>query len=102
MLRWQVGLHDTRTRMLPIIAGMPESVGVDWSAVDRGLSYGDPPFRVTILAAEADAETMAERLAARDFERSEIDGVTVWHRFEDGAVSLRAIDAADPFGGHLG
>ena len=85
-----------------LVGAMSSTVGFDWFAIDRALVYGEPPETSTILAVQYDAAKVGQVLQARQFERKEVQGVTVWYRFEDGAVSLKDRNPADPFGGRLG
>lgn len=82
---------------------MADAVGFEWLVdVDRSVEFGDPPGVGLILDGDFDAATIGAALEGRGFHLAEIEGVPVWHRFEDSAVSIPARDSADPFGGHLG
>jgi hypothetical protein len=50
-----------------------------------------------VIAAEVGRERVAEGLTRRGFASTEVDGVTVWHRGEDGRASLLGYVADDPF-----
>lgn len=82
---------------------MTELVGFEWLLdVDRSLEFGDPPDLGLLLAGEFDVEAIAAALESRGFSVADVEGVPVWHRFDDFAVSIAARDPADPFGGNLG
>ena len=90
-----------------IEGSMADAVGVDFFTVDRALRFWDASQggSVEVLAGDrltADVEEMRSwsSLRSRGFSLSEIDGVPVWHRFDDNAVALSLIDEhaeADPF-----
>ena len=78
-------------------------VGFEWLLdVDRSLEFGDPPGVGLLLAGDLDAAAIGAALQARDFSQADVSGVTVWHRFDDLAISVADRDPADPFGGNLG
>lgn len=82
---------------------MKDAVGFEWLLdVDRSLEFGDPPQIGLLLGGGFDAGTIGVALQARGFEVAEVEGSSVWHRFDDLAISLEARDLADPFGGHIG
>ncbi len=82
---------------------MAGAVGFEWLLdVDRSLDFGDPPDIGLLLGGTLDAGAIGAALQARDFDQTDVSGVTVWHRFDDLAISIEARDTADPFGGHLG
>jgi len=82
---------------------MAEVVGFEWLLhADRSLEFGEPPGMGLLLGGEFDRDAMATALEPRGFERRDVAGVEVWHRFEDWTISLAARELADPFGGHLG
>lgn len=82
---------------------MAAAVGFEWLLdVDRSLEFGDPPDVGLLLGGDLDAAAIGAALQARDFSQAEVSGVTVWHRFDDLAISMMDRDTADPFGGHLG
>jgi hypothetical protein len=82
---------------------MPQVVGFEWIAsVDRTLEYGTPPQSPLIVGGTFDASAISTALSARGFEETDVSGVPVWSRFDDGAVNIKDADPADPFGGHLG
>ena len=90
-----------------IDGSMADAVGVDFFTVDRALRFWDASQGggVEVLAGDrltADVDEMRSwsSLRSRGFSLSEIDGVPVWHRFDDNAVALSLIDEyaeADPF-----
>lgn len=84
------------------IQGMPEVVGFDFFAIDRALVFGGAPRTGTILAGQFDTAQIDTALAARQFERVDYSGVTIWRRFDDLSINIAARDLADPFGGYLG
>lgn len=84
------------------IQGMPEVVGFDFFAIDRALVFGGMPRTGTILAGQFDTAQVGAALAARQFERVEYSGVTIWRRFDDLSINIAARDLADPFGGYIG
>jgi len=82
---------------------MAEAVGFEWLIdVDRSLDFGDPPNVGLLLRGRLDAASIGAALEERGFARTDLDGVAIWHRFEDYAVSLAHRDLADPFDGYLG
>ena len=82
---------------------MADVVGFEWLLdVDCSLEFGDPPGVGLLLGGNFDAEGIGATLESRGFSLADIQGVPVWHRFDDLAVSLAARNTADPFGGHLG
>jgi hypothetical protein len=82
---------------------MADAVGFEWLLdVERSLEFGNPPDVGLLLSGDLDAAAIGAALQARDFSQADVSGVTVWHRFDDLAVSIAARDTADPFGGHLG
>jgi hypothetical protein len=84
-------------------AQMPQVVGFEWIAsVDRSLEYGVPPQTPLILGGTFDANAISSALSARGFEETDVSSVPVWSRFDDGAISVKDVEPADPFGGQLG
>jgi hypothetical protein len=82
---------------------MREMVGFEWIAdVNRALGYGTPPNTALILEGAFDETAVTSALAARDFEETDVSGITVWHRLEDGEWNRDYRDGADPFGGRMG
>jgi len=82
---------------------MEDVVGFEWLLdVDCSLEFGDPPGIGLLLGGSFDAVGIGVALENRGFSLGEIEGVPVWHRFDDLAISVAARDVADPFGGHLG
>ncbi len=82
---------------------MAEVVGFEWLLhVDRSLEFGEPPGVGLLLGGEFEREAMRTALEPRGFERRDVAGVEVWHRFDDWTINLAAREVADPFGGHLG
>jgi hypothetical protein len=55
-----------------------------------------------ILEGTFDEEAIGSALSAREFEQTEVNGLPVWHRFEDAAINVMEREMADPFGGDLG
>ncbi|MCC7449250.1 MAG: hypothetical protein IT324_17655 [Anaerolineae bacterium] len=84
------------------LSDAPRLVGFSWFDVDRALEYGVPPHTVKIFGGTFDADKISVALSARDFEKMDVDGVTVWHRFEDARTNLTKREVGDPFGGELG
>src|SRR5690606_28795459 len=74
----------------------------DRLAIDRALSYGVPPGMVMLIDVDYDADSIAAALGARDFEQRDVNGVTVWHRYDDFQINLASREPADPFNGQLG
>jgi hypothetical protein len=102
MTRFQAG-PQSMPFLLMGIQQMPDMVGFRWiSDVNQSLEYGTPRNVATILAGSFDAEAVNRALEVRGFESTDVNGITVWHRFEDGEWDLEAREPADPFGGHLG
>lgn len=82
---------------------MAEAVGFEWLLdVDQSLEFGDPPGVGLLLGGDFDAVRIGATLESRGFSITDIQGVAVWHRFDDSAISIDARDVADPFGGYLG
>lgn len=82
---------------------MADVVGFEWLLdVDCSLEFGDAPDVGLVLGGDFDAVKIGAALEGRGFDLANIQGVPVWHRFDDSAISLAARDLADPFGGHLG
>ena len=96
------GPQELRSGALTMIASMEDLLGFEWFAIEQALGYGRPPTLGIVLAAEVDAERLGERLTRRDFSATLLDGLTVWHRNEDGRVSLAQGEPGDPFVGPLG
>ncbi len=89
--------------VFPSAGQMAGTVGFEWLLdVDRSLEFGDPPGVGLLLAGDLDTAAIGAALQARDFSQADVSGVTVWHRFDDLAISAADRDTADPFGGHLG
>ncbi|MCZ7539810.1 MAG: hypothetical protein M5U29_07870 [Anaerolineae bacterium] len=69
---------------------MAAAVGFEWLLdVDRSLEFGDPPGVGLLLGGDFDAAAIGAALQARDFSQADVSGVTVWHRFDDLAISDR-------------
>ena len=84
---------------------LPDVLGVGLADIRRGLEFGTPPNWGLILGLdplEDHGPAIGSALDARDFSRSDIGGVTVWHRFPHGEMNIDARNPADPFGGALG
>ena len=85
------------------VGQMAEVVGFEWLLdVDQSLEFGDAPAVGLLLGGEFNAVKIGTTLESRGFSSKDIQGVAVWHRFDDSAISIEARDVADPFGGHLG
>jgi hypothetical protein len=100
--RLQSGPPDLHSGALAMIASMEELLGFEWFAIEQALGYGRPPMLGIVIAAEVDAELLGERLTRRDFAATALDGVTVWHRNEDGRMNMAERAPGDPFVGPLG
>ncbi|MEX2535214.1 MAG: hypothetical protein WD273_06385 [Trueperaceae bacterium] len=100
--RVSTGPRDLVVQFAAQVEGMPEILGFEWFDMDRGLSYAPPPGTTTIIAVEPDAEALVTRLGGRGFEESVRGGISVWHKGEDGAISIADRDPGDPFGGNMG
>ncbi|MFC2095088.1 hypothetical protein ACFLSW_01425 [Candidatus Bipolaricaulota bacterium] len=82
---------------------MADVVGFEWLLdVDRSLEFGEPPGIGLLLGGNFDVAKIASTLESRGFSLADIQGVPVWHRFNDFSISLAAREVADPFGGYLG
>jgi hypothetical protein len=79
-----------------------KTVGFDLFDISRAAAFGTPPHDGMILAGAFDAEKIGAALTARDFEKNDVEGVTVWSRFEDAKIQITAKEPGDPFGGYLG
>ena len=74
---------------------MADVVGFEWLLdVDRSLEFGDPPGIGLLLGGDFDAVKMGATLENRGFGLADIQGVPVWHRFDDSAVSIGSRDVA--------
>lgn len=100
--RLQTGPPDVLMGALPMIASMDDLLGFRWSEIEGAIGYGQPPTLGMVIAAEVGRERVAEGLTRRGFASTEVDGVTVWHRGEDGRASLGEREPGDPFVGPLG
>jgi hypothetical protein len=82
---------------------MPGLVGFEWMAdVNRSLEYGAPPDTAFTLEGAFDEAAVTSALAAHDFEQTDVSGIPVWHRLEDGEMNREYRVAGDPFGGRTG
>ncbi|MFC2105790.1 hypothetical protein ACFLS0_03465 [Candidatus Bipolaricaulota bacterium] len=82
---------------------MADVVGFEWLLdVDRSLEFGEPPGIGILLGGDFDVAKIGATLESRGFTLADIQGVPVWHRFDDLSISLAAREVADPFGGYLG
>jgi len=81
---------------------MPRLVGFSWFDQERALEYGIPPHTVKIIGGTFDAGKVGAALTGRSFEKMDVDGVTVWHRFDDAKTNLTKREVGDPFGGEMG
>ncbi len=77
-------------------------VGFGWFDQDRALEYGLPPHTVKIIGGTFDASKIGTALGARDFQKVDVEGVTVWRRYNDAQINLKNREIGDPFGGDLG
>jgi len=94
---------EALTYVFPGTGEMTEAVGFEWLLdVDGSLEFGDPPNLGLLLGGDFDPDTIGTALQSRGFELEEADGIDVWHRFDDLAISIADRNLADPFGGHLG
>lgn len=84
------------------LTDMPRLVGFGWFDVDRALEHGIPPHTVKIIGGTFDVDKIGAALRARDFEKMDVEGITVWHRFDDAQVNPTKREIGDPFGGELG
>jgi hypothetical protein len=100
--RLEAGPAEFRLAVREMVASMDDLLGFEPFAVDRVLGFGRPPTLGIVLAAEVDTGRLGDRLAGRDFAMAVLDGFTVWHRNEDGRVSLDQRAPGDPFVGRLG
>ena len=92
-------------------AAMVDTVGVDFFAIDRAMVFWEQPAygSVQVLAGDppiADLGAMRDwsDLFSRGFLLSDIDGVPVWHRYEDNEMAFSLIDRssyADPLDGDM-
>lgn len=91
---------------LSYLEGMEDAVGFGWFAVNRALTFGQPPSMGSVLAGDFDAKRIAAAFEARGFTGSAAGDVTVWCRAagcnEGLAINLRSRNPANPFGGELG
>jgi hypothetical protein len=79
-----------------------KTVGFDWFDISRAAAFGTPPHEGMILAGTFDADKIGAALTGRKFEKNDVEGVTVWSRFEDAKMQVTAREPGDPFGGDLG
>jgi hypothetical protein len=101
-LRVASGAPELQQHAPDQIARMPELLGFEWFDIEQALSYGSVPYMGTVLAAEVDAERLAQRLGERGFEVADDRGVTTWSVRGDGAQALGERETGDPFVGTLG
>jgi hypothetical protein len=81
---------------------MADVVGFSWRDVNRLLEAGNPRDVLVVYEGNFDTGAIDAALTARDFASEERDGVSVWHRYEDGEANFQDTEEADPFYGHLG
>lgn len=85
---------------------MPQVVGFDWFDIDRALTYGDPPAMGTVLAGDFDVDSIISAYEAREFEKSELNGLPLLCSVsgcDDGLrLDLTNTNPANPFGGQFG
>jgi hypothetical protein len=96
-----LGLDDWADALLHQLdrsADMPRLVGFDWFAIDRVIGYGAPPRVGLTLTGTFDANKVAKALSLGRFQQTDVTGVTVWYRFDDGQVDPKAQGFKDPFG----
>ena len=102
--RIRAGLLDNG--ILSFAYYVPRTMGFDLiQDVDCILEFGASPYNGLILGGDFDAAAVGAALSTREsypFEQSDVNGVTVWHRFDDGTQNPAMRDPADPFYGHLG
>lgn len=84
----------------------PEVMGFDFFDIDSALSFGVPPTDGQIFMGDFDADAIDAARTAREFEATEIEGLTAWCS-PDGCdagskVNVSDRDPADVFGGDLG
>ncbi|UYO00601.1 MAG: hypothetical protein KIT02_05135 [Devosia sp.] len=90
-------------RVLMSQKGIDPISGIDLDAIDGVLTIGDPPDTLLVLLGGAEMAAGVEpALAARDYEKREINGVSVLGKGEDHAIDLAAARAPDPLGGGMG
>ena len=94
---------EALTYVFPGTGEMTEAVGFEWLLdVGGSLEFGDPPNLGLLLGGDFDPEVIGAALQSRGFDLEETEGVPVWNRFDDLAISIADRNIADPFGGHLG
>ena len=77
--------------------------GVDFARVSAVLSVGDPPSTITVLVGEDGfASGAPAALLARGFAGTEVDGIPVFARGADHAISLADAADPDPFASGMG
>ncbi len=87
------------------LEGMEDAVGFGWFAVDRALTFGQPPGMGSVLAGDFDADKIAAAFTARGFTATAQDDAVLWCGADgcDGLrQNLRERNPANPFGGALG
>lgn len=77
-------------------------IGFDLFAVDRAVAFGTPPANGTILAGDFDSTAIEAAFTARDYETSQVEGVTVLNGGTGMEMNAADINKANPFGGRLG
>jgi hypothetical protein len=81
---------------------MAHRVGFDFFDIDQAFWFGAEPQKVMVFAGDgafADPERLGAALKARGFGVETVDGVQVWHRYEDDGYSvLDEPTLADPLG----
>lgn len=94
---------DALQYLLVSAGRMTEVVGFEWlTDVDRSLEFGEVPAVGLLLGGSLDPDAIGRSLETRGFDRRDIGGVEVWHRFDDWTIRIDAREPADPFAGHLG
>lgn len=101
LLRIRTG-SEMQNYLRYLLDKMPTTDGFDWFDIDGALEYGLPPNIGLILSGKFDAAKIGSALSARAFQKTTVEGVTVWSRYDDFSVHLDALEPSDPFGGHLG
>ena len=85
---------------------MPQTVGFEWFAIDRMMTFGTPPSVGTILAGDFDANSIRTAFENREYEATEIEGFEVLCGpvgCENGLeIDFDGRDTSNPFGGDLG
>jgi hypothetical protein len=103
--RMVAGPRELREQALYMIGDMRPVMGFDWFDIEQAMSFWAPPRAVIVLAGAeplGDGGAMSAALEPRGFSMEMIEGVPVWHRYDDFQIDLRYREMADPFGGAMG